>query len=682
MNIIFCVSIIRLIITCLLIPINCFTYKELINLYHIRQFPPLRNKVKRPYKTLDCLSPSEIRLESLQRPYANLKRKKNGQVCSNTGVFLENLKRRNGVLKKKYTKNNNGMTQTMHAAALEMNATIINDGIIYVLKEDEEFIAAIEEVKGAAKNVSSSVGNLTTSVLSKGPDILISLFRAVVSQELRNDFNRRKSWYISDWTDALKEKRQSIAGILFLYFACLAPVVSFGTIATQITEGSIGVVEFLLGSGVAGMLYSIFCGQPMGFVAPTGLTLAFISGLYRFCSLKNVPFLPIYTWVGLWTSFFMITLGLRGSSKLIRFCTRFTDEIFNSLLSLNFIYEAFISLRRNFLLADPMNLSMPFVSLSMALATFWSTMKIMSMQTSIYFNQKVRNLAKDFGPVLVIILLSFLNATKQIKKFGVPTLVVPGSFQLSEGRDFLVPLFNVPVATRFISALPALLLTALFFMDQNISLRVVNNPDKKLKKGEAYNIDMIALGGITALLSLFGLPWMCGATVQSMNHVKAMTRMKFNQNTQTVEVEKVTETRTTGFVIHAMLAATVGLLPTLRFLPIPVVSGVFLFIGRKLMTGNTFLKRIQLAYAERKRLPMNHPINVIGKKRMNFFTAIQITCLTLLWAFKQNSATSIFFPSIILMLIAIRLLVLPRIFSEKELTALGDPTSAILLSKS
>jgi hypothetical protein len=35
-------------------------------------------------------------------------------------------------------------------------------------------------------------------------------------------------------------------------------------------------------------------------------------------------------------------------------------------------------------------------------------------------------------------------------------------------------------------------------MDQNISVRLVNSPDNKLKKGEAYNVDMVALGGINA----------------------------------------------------------------------------------------------------------------------------------------------------------------------------------------
>lgn len=45
-----------------------------------------------------------------------------------------------------------------------------------------------------------------------------------------------------------------IPGILFLYFACLSPAVSFGTIASEITLGNIGIVEFLLSSGLSGMV--------------------------------------------------------------------------------------------------------------------------------------------------------------------------------------------------------------------------------------------------------------------------------------------------------------------------------------------------------------------------------------------------------------------------------------------
>ena len=54
---------------------------------------------------------------------------------------------------------------------------------------------------------------------------------------------------------------------------------------------------------------------------------------------------------------------------------------------------------------------------------------------------------------------------------------------------------------------------------------------------------------------------MCGATVQSLNHVRAMTETQYNKETEEVEIVGVTETRFTGFLVHALIASTVFLLP-------------------------------------------------------------------------------------------------------------------------
>lgn len=566
-------------------------------------------------------------------------------------------------------------------------------------QEKEELEVAVKEVKEAVKEVSQSAINLGGAVISsntemkeavqgvsqsakkvggafikKVPKIFRRSFTLLATGEMRNDFLRRRKHYVSDWTVAFKKKRQVIPAVLFLYFACLAPAVSFGSISSEVTNGSMGVVEYLLGSGVAGMLYSILCGQPMAFVAPTGLTLAFISGLFRFCSLSELPFFSVYAWVGIWTSLFMSLLGLSGSSKLIRFCTRFTDEVFNGMLSVNFIYEAYVSLRRNFINADPMNLTMPFVALSMALGTFFGTYNVVKFEASKFFNSKYRKIIKNFGPVSVICLFTLFNLSPWAQKFHVPTLSVPDTFQLAGGRSFLVGLKDIPVNIRLLCAFPACLVTCLFFMDQNISVRLVNDPDNKLKKGAAYNLDMIALGIITGVLSIFGLPWMCGATVQSMNHVRAMAETKFNEETNQMEITEVTETRMTGFVIHAMLASTVMLLPLIKKIPIPVVSGVFLFLGRKLMTGNTFIKRITDSIAESSRLPDKNPLNLLGRKKMNIYTGVQVLCLMGLFAFKSIPSITIFFPAMIGVLMSIRAFVLPNYFSEEEFVALKDPT--------
>jgi len=162
------------------------------------------------------------------------------------------------------------------------------------------------------------------------------------------------------------------------------------------------------------------------------------------------------------------------------------------------------------------------VALSMSLGTYFGTQTVIKFEASKFFNTNVRKIVRNFGPVSMIIIFTLLNLLPWFQKFHVPTLSVPDTFQLAGGRSFLVALTDVPMNIRLLCALPAILLTALFFMDQNISVKLVNSPENKLKKGTGYNLDMVALGIITGVLSVVGLPWMCGATVQSMNHVNVM----------------------------------------------------------------------------------------------------------------------------------------------------------------
>ena len=146
----------------------------------------------------------------------------------------------------------------------------------------------VREVAATLGEVTESTAKLGETVVKKSPSILGRLFLLLVSTDMRKDLNRRKVHYISDWVDGLKSKRQTVPAILFLYFACLSPAVSFGTISSQITNGSIGVVEFLLSCGLSGMV-SLWL-----FGAAAALFVVFTRVLNQFFSLHSFFFLSLY----------------------------------------------------------------------------------------------------------------------------------------------------------------------------------------------------------------------------------------------------------------------------------------------------------------------------------------------------------------------------------------------------
>ena len=76
---------------------------------------------------------------------------------------------------------------------------------------------------------------------------------------------------------------QSLASIIFMYFAILAPTVTFGGLLGEATENYISVIEALIGGMAVGVAYGLFSGQPLTILGPTGPTLVFETIVYNFC---------------------------------------------------------------------------------------------------------------------------------------------------------------------------------------------------------------------------------------------------------------------------------------------------------------------------------------------------------------------------------------------------------------
>ena len=81
---------------------------------------------------------------------------------------------------------------------------------------------------------------------------------------LRGDIALRLPTYLDDWRAGLQAK--TVGATLFLYFACLAPVVAFGGALQLATQGNLGIVECIISRGVCGMAYAVLAGQPMTFI--------------------------------------------------------------------------------------------------------------------------------------------------------------------------------------------------------------------------------------------------------------------------------------------------------------------------------------------------------------------------------------------------------------------------------
>ena len=281
----------------------------------------------------------------------------------------------------------------------------------------------------------------------------------------------------------------------------------------------------------------------MTFVAPTGLTLSFIGALSAWTIKSGVPFLPMYAWCGCWTALYLAVLASFNASGLIRYCTRFTEDVFNALLAFNFVSEGFSPVRKviGASLASSKGAADALLAANAAGGTCLACRAFAGAPKTRFFTARARSLLADFGPAATIVFASSLFSLPSVRKLGSLKRLTLGAPR--EKLFSLVDMGALSLKYRLLAAIPAVFLATLFFLDQNITVRTVNSPQNKLKKGAAYHLDLFALASITLASSLLGLPWMCSATVQSLNHVRALSTYA-DQETQTVEkVDTPTETK-------------------------------------------------------------------------------------------------------------------------------------------
>ena len=127
---------------------------------------------------------------------------------------------------------------------------------------------------------------------------------------------------------------------IFIFFAAVAPAITFGAIYETSTNSMMGAIEMLLATAWQGIVYGFLGGQPMMINGATGPVLAIQTVLYEMSNNMGIPFLCFNAWVGIWLMIYLILAAFADLNRLMKHLSRFTDEIFASLIASIFILDA------------------------------------------------------------------------------------------------------------------------------------------------------------------------------------------------------------------------------------------------------------------------------------------------------------------------------------------------------
>uniref|UniRef100_A0A7N8Y306 Anion exchange protein n=1 Tax=Mastacembelus armatus TaxID=205130 RepID=A0A7N8Y306_9TELE len=520
------------------------------------------------------------------------------------------------------------------------------------------------------------------------------------------DVQRRYPKYVSDFKDALNS--QCMAAVIFIYFAALSPAITFGGLLGEKTDGLIGVSELIVSTAMQGVIFCLLGAQPLLVVGFSGPLLVFEEAFYTFCTANEMEYLTGRVWIGFWLIVIvLITVALEGSF-LVRFVSRFTQEIFSFLISLIFICETFIKLFRIFkehplkrcslsndtkgntsaenitlvLNNNTLPVTLKFrgepntalLSLVLMAGTFLIAFYLRKFKNSAFFPGRLRRSIGDFGvpiAILIMVLVDYSIEDTYTQKLSVP---VGFSVTSPDKRGWIInPLGTnspFPIWMMFGCCLPALLVFILIFMETQITSLIVSKKERMLVKGSGFHLDLlliVVLGGTSAL---FGLPWMAAATVRSVTHVNALTVMsKAVAPGDKPRIQEVKEQRVTGLLVAILVGLSIVIGELLRMIPLAVLFGIFLYMGVMSLNGIQLTERMMLLLMPPKYHPDHTYVRKVRTLRMHLFTCIQLVCLAVLWAVMSTQA-SLAFPFVLILTVPVKMFLLPRIFTLREMACL------------
>uniref|UniRef100_K7FI15 Anion exchange protein n=1 Tax=Pelodiscus sinensis TaxID=13735 RepID=K7FI15_PELSI len=528
---------------------------------------------------------------------------------------------------------------------------------------------------------------------------------------LVRDIKRRYPKYLSDIKDAINA--QCLAAVIFIYFAALSPAITFGGLLGDKTKNMIGVSELLVSTAAQGFLFCLLGAQPLLVIGFSGPLLVFEEAFFKFCEGYGMEYIVGRVWIGFWLIILVLLVVAFEGSFLVRYISRYTQEIFSFLISLIFIYETFAKLvtvtrvhtvhactrskkNNNLVTGSPAGTwaqrlrplsqrslscagrdfpSQPrgakdpqpntaLLSLVLMAGTFFIAFFLRKFKNSAFLPGKLRRVIGDFGVPISIFIMALVDFLIKDTTFT-QKLSVPEGLQVSNTTArgwFIHPLGekgDFPIWMMFGAALPALLVFILIFLESQITTLIVSKPERKLVKGSGFHLDLLLIVGMGGLAALFGMPWLSATTVRTITHANALTVMaKTSTPGEKAQVQEVKEQRLSGLLVSILVG--------------PAWVAGDAGKGRHCLSslnGIQLYDRILLMLMPPKYHPDEPYVRRVKTWRMHIFTLTQVLCLAALWVVKSTPA-SLALPFLLILTVPLRRFLLPKFFRDVELKCL------------
>ncbi|KAJ4337446.1 hypothetical protein N0V95_008336 [Ascochyta clinopodiicola] len=507
-----------------------------------------------------------------------------------------------------------------------------------------------------------------------------------------HDVKRRLPYYWSDITDAFTYR--VFASTVRMYFINVLPAIAFTLDMYRRTGGFFGINEALLASALAAMVFSLLSCQPLTIVGVTGLIALFNYTIYDIIEMYDPSIYPAFTaWVGIWAAIFHWIVSFGNYCDYMAYVTDFSSETFGLYVGIIYCVKGVEELVYLF---EVSGFEGGYLSIVIAMLFFGSVYGLEKVGGSTVWKPWIRGFLADYSfvfPTLFWVGFShFPGRLGRTEQYRVPTV---GAFQPTQARNWVIEFWTLDVKWVFVAVPFGFLMMLLFYYDHNVSSLTAQARQYPLKKPAGFHWDFFLLGCTCFVAGVIGLPLPNGLVPQAPVHTDSLTvyetRLEVVETKDGDEIRKprveataVVEQRVSHFLMGMAIWGTMTgpLLTVLSTMPAAVFAGVFFVVGWGSIESNGILAKFWYLNAEKRFIEPENPLNSISRRKIWQYIGLQALGVACTVAISQTIA-AIGFPVLIIALIPLRTFLMPKWFSEHELSVLDALTAnnpAVLVS--
>lgn len=364
-------------------------------------------------------------------------------------------------------------------------------------------------------------------------------------------------------------------------------------------------------------------------------------------------------------------------------------------------------------LFEPTTLAGGYLSIVIAILYFGSVYGLEKLGSRTLWKPWIRSILADYSfAIPTFFWVGFYYFPGRLSRTEIYRVPVAGAFEPTQDRSWVIDFWNLDVKWVFVAIPFGFLMMLLFYYDHNVSSLTAQARQFPLKKPAGFHWDFFLLGCTCFVGGILGLPLPNGLVPQAPVHTDSLTvyetKLEVTETKNGGEIRKpvveataVVEQRVSHFLMGMAIWGTMTgpLLTVLHVMPAAVFAGVFFVVGVSLsrivyswsvliyfqwgsIESNGILAKFWYLNSERRFVQPGHPLNKVARKKIWLFIGIQAFAVACTVAISQTIA-AIGFPVLITALIPLRTFIMPKWFTEHELSVLDALTAnnpAVLVS--